>query len=164
MSSIGFNSECPTGSEEREFNFLKSISTSASNHHPENVIQNAFVRLQVREDYEEATTYEKKNPNVTIGKNKDYVKKSDTQFSFKFIKSNPSLFQCHLERIAAYLQFENSWEKNDLGIKFNDSKENCFINKEKHHFRYDSFNPKYFFTCHGHPFICCNNYTFTTDT
>ena len=102
--------------EERAFNFLKGISTSTSNHHPENVIRNAFVRLQVRDDYEEATTYEKKNHNVTIGKNKDYVKKPDTQFSFQFIKSNPSLFQCHLERIADYLQFEDSWEKNDLGI------------------------------------------------
>lgn len=33
--------------EERAFNFLKSISTQTSNHHPENVIVNAFIRSQV---------------------------------------------------------------------------------------------------------------------
>ena len=33
--------------EERQFNFLKTISSSTSNHHPENVLANAFVRLQV---------------------------------------------------------------------------------------------------------------------
>ena len=34
--------------EEREFNFLKNVSTHTSNHHPENVLTNAFVRTQVK--------------------------------------------------------------------------------------------------------------------
>ena len=34
--------------EEREFNFLKNVSTHTSNHHPENVLINAFVRTQVK--------------------------------------------------------------------------------------------------------------------
>jgi hypothetical protein len=33
--------------EERSFNFLKTISAQTSNHHPANVIANAFIRLQV---------------------------------------------------------------------------------------------------------------------
>ena len=33
--------------EERSFNFLKTVSASSSNHHPENVLTNAFIRLQV---------------------------------------------------------------------------------------------------------------------
>ena len=33
--------------EERSFNFLKTISTQTSNHHPDNVIANAFIRAQV---------------------------------------------------------------------------------------------------------------------
>ena len=33
--------------EERSFNFLKTISTQTSNHHPDNVISNAFIRAQV---------------------------------------------------------------------------------------------------------------------
>ena len=33
--------------EERSFNFLKRVSASSSNHHPGNVLTNAFIRLQV---------------------------------------------------------------------------------------------------------------------
>ena len=33
--------------EERSFNFLKTVRISSSNHHPENVLTNAFIRLQV---------------------------------------------------------------------------------------------------------------------
>ena len=41
MSSV--NAE----NEERSFNFLKTVRISSSNHHPENVLTNAFIRLQV---------------------------------------------------------------------------------------------------------------------
>ena len=34
--------------EEREFNFLKNVSTPTSNHYSENVLTNAFVRTQVK--------------------------------------------------------------------------------------------------------------------
>ena len=32
--------------EERSFNFLKKVSTLTSNHHPENVMTNAFIRIE----------------------------------------------------------------------------------------------------------------------
>jgi len=37
--------------EEQMFKFLKHAATWTSNHHPENVLDNAFVRMQVRDDY-----------------------------------------------------------------------------------------------------------------
>ena len=37
--------------EERMFQFLKSAATWTSNHHPDNVLSNAFIRLQIRDDY-----------------------------------------------------------------------------------------------------------------
>ena len=39
--------------EERQFNFLKTTATQTSNHHSDNVLMNAFIRSQVRAEYQE---------------------------------------------------------------------------------------------------------------
>ena len=40
-----------TESDERYFHTIKDISNNTSNHHPDNVISNAFIRCQVRKDF-----------------------------------------------------------------------------------------------------------------
>jgi len=42
-----------TEDEERAFNFLKEISKHTSNHHAENVLLNSFIRLQVRDEWDQ---------------------------------------------------------------------------------------------------------------
>ena len=48
-----------TEKEERQFNFIKSITNLTSNRHPANVISNAIIRLQASEDLNN------KSPNNT---------------------------------------------------------------------------------------------------
>ena len=45
-----------TESDERYFHTIKDISNNTSNHHPDNVISNAFIRCQVRKDFHEDDT------------------------------------------------------------------------------------------------------------
>lgn len=40
-----------TENEDRQFNFLKTISAATSNHHPDNVLANAFLRLQIHQEW-----------------------------------------------------------------------------------------------------------------
>ena len=123
--------------EERSFTFFKGTATS-SNHHPENVIRNAFIRLQVREDYLDQTTY---NGNVmhkvTTSKNKNLVMgvRKDTELEYEFISNHPRLYQSHLERISDYLLLDDSWEKKQSGVVFKDVSK-IYENTQKAHFRY----------------------------
>ena len=50
--------------EERAFCFLKRVASMASNHHPDNVIRNGFIRLQVHEEYVSGTSYKDKIEHV----------------------------------------------------------------------------------------------------
>ena len=49
-----------TKDEERAFNFLKVVTKRTSNHHPDNVIGNAFICIQVHEEFQAASTSRKK--------------------------------------------------------------------------------------------------------
>ena len=42
-------------SDERVFKTFKEISNKTSNHHADNIISNAFIRCQVRKDFESQT-------------------------------------------------------------------------------------------------------------
>ena len=46
-----------TEQEERTFNTMKTTTTSTSNFHPDHVVLNAIIRLQVKEDFDAAYTY-----------------------------------------------------------------------------------------------------------
>ena len=122
-----------TEDEERIFNFFKTISASTSNHHPDNVILNAIIRLQVKNSLESRDSVSDVESKIMKHSNASLVKKCDTLFSFKFIEEKPWLFQSHLERIADFV-LEKYWEEKDSGIIFFDimPRENL---KKKHHFR-----------------------------
>ena len=46
-----------TEQEERTFNTMKTTTTSKSNFHPDHVILNVIIKLQVKEDFDAAYTY-----------------------------------------------------------------------------------------------------------
>ena len=121
--------------EERAFTFLKSISTATSNHHPDNVIQNAFIRLQVRDVFVSAASSKAKKQKSIVSKNANQiVNAGKTTIALKWIISNPFLYQMHLERIADFLLIEGVWKETANGIEFNDYNEDC-LESLKHHFR-----------------------------
>ena len=54
-----------TESDERHFHTIKDISNNTSNHHPDNVISNAFIRCQVRKDFHEDDTILRTEASIT---------------------------------------------------------------------------------------------------
>ena len=111
--------------EEHMFKFLKSASTWTSNHHPDNVLSNAFVRLQVRDEYDDQKDIckrRKKNSSMISKTGKKLPTKIDTFVSFKTIMRSPAAWQAHLERIADFLQVKGIWREEKHGIRFNDLK------------------------------------------
>jgi len=119
--------------EERLFNFFKTISAKTSNHHPGNVIRNAFVRLQVSSNEQHKSCVLKCNSKIS--KHADGLTFTNTKFSFEFIKNNSRLYQSHLERIADFLlEEENIWAETADGIEFFDSDEKL-LHKRLHHFQ-----------------------------
>ena len=96
--------------EERAFNFLKEVSKRTSNRHPENVLMNAFIRLQVRDDWNDNIGALKKTRRNEISRNGDKLKEKrcNTVFGFELIERYPEAWQAHLERIPDYLHM-NVW-------------------------------------------------------
>ena len=135
-SLVSINSE----DEERAFCFLKRVASMAPNHHPDNVISNGFIRLQVHNEYVSATSYKDKIENVKrVTKTKKIIgPTSKTLVTFKFIEKRPFCYQLHLERLADFLRIEGSWRETEEGIDFEDVTDVLFKNKNKHNFRYSN--------------------------
>ena len=124
-----------TEQEERVFQFLKNISTNTSNHHPDHVILNSLIRIQVTDKIKEGNhqveVTEKEISKLFQDENK---KKINTTFKFEWIRNHPYEFQSHLERIADFLLLvDNIWYETNDGIVFKDLNNN--FPKTVHHFR-----------------------------
>lgn len=124
--------------EERVFHPLKKLAVIASNHHPDNVLLNLFIRYQVRGDFHAEVTYgENIEHEKYVSTNKDMLPSfKGSLVSFEVIESMPWTYQLHLEGIADFLLNENSWSETKKGILFHDLDVNLFKEKEIHHFRY----------------------------
>ena len=121
-----------TEKEERLFNVLKTVTKLTSNHHPDHVLYNSLVRLQVRRAEKEVRNQGKNR----ISKSSSYLNaKTDSFFMHSDIKAYPLFFQSHLERISDYLLYGNIfWEETLAGIRFFDISE-VQCTKMKHNFR-----------------------------
>ena len=130
MSLSSANSE----NEERAFNFFKEISTHATNHHPENVLLNAFLRIQIRADWEKHLgTNTKSNINQISAHGKILKNgREDSFFPFDLLTQSPRQWQSHLERISDFLSISGSWREVDDGIVIFDTRP---IDVLTHHFR-----------------------------
>ena len=107
---------------------LKSITTRTSSNHPGHVIGNLILLYQAESKIKENVTSSYKND---IEKKYECLKDialytKNTFISKTFIKKNPGIWQCHLERISDYLYCgEGVWWKDDpYGIEFFDGNQN----------------------------------------
>ncbi|XP_057315536.1 uncharacterized protein LOC130656649 [Hydractinia symbiolongicarpus] len=124
-----------TENEERSFNFLKVISSQTSNHHPANVILNAFLRLQVKEENSNHTILSGIESKISKHSNGILSRKRNTIIPYHVIEKHPWTYQAHLERIADYLVTPQFWKEADSGIEFFDTNEALNTTKKTHHFR-----------------------------
>ena len=82
--------------EERTFNFLKTITKATSNHHPKNVLLNAMIRIQVKENLA-TKIYNEINSKISKHDSQITIQKTNSFFTFKFIRDNKWVYQSHLE-------------------------------------------------------------------
>ena len=120
--------------EERMFNFLKTISTLTSNHHPDNVLSNAFIRMQVRGQYNDdrKATCKRKKHSIITKTGERLSPPVETTIPYNYIKKNPNIWQAHLERISDFLEVNRTWKESNDGIVFSDLKSH---NLPMSHFR-----------------------------
>ena len=83
MSGLSSNVE----DKERTFNFLKTITKATLNHHPENVLLNAMISIQVIEN-SETKIYNEINSKNSIHDSHIKIQKTNSFFMFKFIRDN----------------------------------------------------------------------------
>jgi len=124
---------CDAEDEERIFSSLKSSATLTSNHHPENVLLNAFIRLQVRQELKDEQTKPKRKKSTITKTGQKLPERKPTLFPFKILEKYTNAWQAHLERIGDFLNFEGIWEETKDGVVFKDI--NFKISKNLHHFR-----------------------------
>ena len=139
--------------EERIFCPLKKLAIIASNHHPDNVLINLFIRYQIRGDFHAEVTY---NENIEhdkyVSTNKDLLPPfKPSLIPFEIIESKPWTYQSHLEEVADFLLFENAWSETKRGILFHDLNEDLFTEKEIHHFRYENYSRLPVIEINSHP-------------
>ena len=120
--------------EERTFNFLKTITKATSNHHPENVLLNAMIRIQVKENLA-TKIYNEINSKISKHDSQIKIQKTNSFFTFKFIRDNKWVYQSHLERIADFLLEGNTWEERENGVEFLDFQNESLKGKRVNHFR-----------------------------
>ena len=98
-----------TEDEERTLNFLK-ITKSTSNHHPENVLLNAMVGIQVKENLS-TKIYNEINSKISKLSSQFKIQKTNSSFMFKFIRDNKWVYQSHLDQIATFLLEGKKWKE-----------------------------------------------------
>ena len=121
-----------TEQEERVFNTLKTIANNTSNHHPDHVLLNSMIRLQVRE---EVIPQEGRMQDEVRKLANGLPIKSNTIIPFWIIDMFEWVWQSHLEKIADFILEECWWVETDEGIMFNDLNKNLKTKYHPHHFR-----------------------------
>ena len=126
-----------TEKEEAVFNTLKKFANLTSNHHPDNMIYNALVRIQAHQILT-ANEEDKERNDETFAKLYQPIKQnlSNTIISFEWIEKHYSCYQALLEQIADYLIYDTKfWKETAMGILFLDNEANKNLNIKIHNFR-----------------------------
>ena len=126
-----------TEKEESTFNTIKTITNNTSTRHPEHIINNAFIRIQVNEQKNEG---EIRIRQVESSITKLYTpikqKLKNSFISFETIERYPYDYQALLESIADYLYHHQLfWKETDSGIEFYDITAPHPLDKPVYHFR-----------------------------
>ena len=105
--------------EERQFKFISSTSNQTSNHHPEHIISNSIIRMQIHKR-------EKVVDMVYADTHMDNICKQITTnlknscIPFELIEEHWKEYQQFLEEIADYLLDSTFWSENEFGVEFFD--------------------------------------------
>ena len=127
-----------TEKEEATFSCLKRFTKNASNHHPDNVITNSFIRHQAREILKdnEVNQNKKKESFISSIYNPIKIKLKNSIISFEWIKNYPYEYQALLERQADFLLEDIWWRESDDGVEFHDTDTHTIpTDLQLHHFR-----------------------------
>ena len=123
-----------TENEERTFSFAKKISDDTSNHHPDNVISNIFIRAQVRETFLGSNNIIRDEAQISKMYEPIKLKLENSCITFEIIDKYPWEYQALLEKIADYLEDGLFWIEVENDVLFNDITP-VDSDKQIHHFR-----------------------------
>ena len=102
------------------FGQASNITKQCSNNHPQNVIDNAILRLQAESSRMMKTLQQQEGEVKKLAST--WINPGNTFFPTEDIESNCLLFQSHLERISDYLSKGPGvwWKQTPSGIEFFD--------------------------------------------
>ena len=113
-----------TKSEEATLNAIKVATNLTSNHHPPNVIVNALIRLQAKDQLNENQLTPEKESNLNYMYNTIKHQFKNTIISFDWVKKYRRQYQCLLKRQADYLTDKRKlWIESREGIELFDLNE-----------------------------------------
>ena len=93
-----------------------------------------MIRIQVKINLA-TKIYNKINSKISKHDSQIKIQKTNSFFTFKFIRDNKWVYQSHLERIADFLLEGNTWEERENGVEFLDFQNESLKQKRVHHFR-----------------------------
>ena len=112
---------------------LKTITSLTSNFHPDHVLLNCLIRLQVKADFNSG--YHHDNESIVTKLSKGLPKKVRSTIHW-IIDEYPKEWKTHLANISDFLLEKDVWwEEYLFGFVLNDMKENQSTNIAPHHFR-----------------------------
>lgn len=96
--------------EERSFGDFRNISLRTANRQCGKVIDNAVLRYNAQQKDENRKDYIKQQESTISHQAKHLQKPGNTHFKINFLKTRPTLFQAHFQRIVDFLlPGENTW-------------------------------------------------------
>ena len=108
-----------TEKEEATFKSVKMFTNLSSNHHANNVLINALIRLQCRESLNNTQLKQESRLTNLYSEIKKCSKK--TLFSFQWMEKYKRQYECFLKSIADYLVDEGTWWRETTeGVEFCD--------------------------------------------
>ena len=128
-----------TQREEGIFQTLKKFTNLTSNHHPENVIYNALIRIQAKSILKQNVNELAQDKTVFTNLHQPIKEKcKDFLVTFEWIITHYTAYQVFLEQIADVLILnEGCWKETELGVFFLVNCQNN-IGGKLHHFRSSS--------------------------
>ena len=128
-----------TQREEGIFQTLKKFTNLTSNHHPENVIYNALIRIQAESILKQNVNELAQDKTVFTNLHQPIKEKcKDFLVTFEWIITHYTAYQVFLEQIADVLILnEGCWKETELGVFFLVNCQNN-IGGKLHHFRSSS--------------------------
>lgn len=96
--------------EERTFGDLRKTSLNTANRQCGKIIDNVVLRHTAQQRDQNRTDYSRQQYSVTSRQAKLLPKMGNTTFTYKELRSRPTLFQAHFQRIADYMCYgKDSW-------------------------------------------------------